>query len=202
MGSESTGYRFQDAGDEDDLGLAPAGSYSVEFHPSIDDHVYVVQDRNKRHVSFPPLAKLSLQAFYIVNALGLPIVLLIYRHPLLAIASLALNMAFALFFLPATLRFDYRRTFRSIYGDGFENELIRVDLTEDGIHTRHLDDTSFHSWKSVTGISETEDSIFVYLRGAAIPIRKSGFSYVETERHFVVFARSHYENSRPPELPQ
>jgi hypothetical protein len=54
----------------------------------------------------------------------------------------------------------------------------------------------------VTGIEETVDSIFVHLRGASIPVRKSGFPYIELQKNFVEFAQARYQNSNRPELTQ
>ena len=201
MTTESTGYRFQDT-DEESGSLEQAAMYSVEFHPSLDDYAAVVQQRAKTNGSLTPVGKLSVQIFFVANAIGLPAVLLIYQHPLLAIASLALNLFLTLFFFPAVFRYDYRRYFQLVYGPNFENELIRVDLTRDGIHISHLDDTSFHSWKSVKGVDETDDSIFVHLRSSSIPIRKSGFQYKELETRFVEFARERYEDHKTSQLSQ
>src|SRR5215203_4408706 len=120
MDAEPTGYRFLDAQNESISLQQSSILHSVEFHPSLDDYVYIAQQRSKADAALPSVGKLSLQAFFLINAVGLPIVLLIYAQPLLAIASLLINLFLALIFFPAVFRFDYRRYLRNAYGEDFE----------------------------------------------------------------------------------
>lgn len=201
MATEVTGYRFQDGSDE---ALVEQSEivHSVEFHPSIEDYAAVLQKRSTEHATFTPWSKFCLQAFFMVNALGLPAALLFFNHPLIAVGSLALNLLFALFFLPAVFRSDYRRYLRSVYGPDFENELVIVELTHYGIRTHHRGDSSFFSWKNVRGIDETGEAIMIHLQASSLPIRKSGFPYVEQERSFVEFARARQNENRTGVLTQ
>jgi hypothetical protein len=196
MDAESSGYRFLDPPTER-TGLTQGPVlHSVEFHPAIDDYVYIVQSRAKESASRTSLGKFSLQTFFLVNSVGLPAALLIFGHPVLALELLAINLSLLLLFLPSVFRYDYRRYFRNAYGPDFENELIRVELTEDGIVVRHLDDVGFYSWSGVKSIGETTESLFIHLRSSTIPIRKSGFPYREAQQAFVNFARSRQDARR------
>lgn len=195
MATELTGYRFQDGFDEQPITQSSI-VHSVEFHPSLDDYVAVMHKRSQEHATLPVLAKFCLQAFLGVNAIGLPAILLFFNYPLLAIASIALNLAFAIFFLPAVFKSDYRRYFRSVYGPDFDNELIAVELTDDGVWCRHRGDASFFSWRSVRAIEENSDAILIHFQASSLPVRKSGFPYVEQERSFIEFARARQTENR------
>jgi YcxB-like protein len=194
MTSEPTGYRFIDPVEENLEFGNQTVVHSVEFYPSIDDYVYIARQVNRSN-AFSSWTKFTLQAFFVVNAIGLPAVLLYFGYLFPSIAIFTLNIFFASFFLPAITKFDYRRFFRSIYGN-LENELVRVELTNEGVFCRHLSDVSFHSWRSITAIEETEESIFFHLRGTAIIARKSGFPYEDQKKQFLEFGRNHQRGAR------
>jgi len=202
MGTEPTGYRFLDSHVEAFADGAPEVIYSVEFNPSIEDYVYVTSLRTKSRVKITQWTKFTLQAFYLINSIGLPAVLFFFGHPILAIAFFALNILFATFFLPATLKTDYRRYYRSIFGDDFEKETVKIELTPDGVYCRQQDDASYHDWKSVLSVEETTQSIYLHLRGSSIIVRKSGFLFDDQKNQFLAFVREHVKKSQTRQLSQ
>jgi hypothetical protein len=200
MTSESTGYRFLDSQDEVVDEIHRNTSIDVEFNPSIEDYVYLASNRNASRRSITPWTKFILQTFYVINAIGLPATLFLFGRPILAIIFFALNLFLAGFLLSATVRFDYRRYFRSLYGDEFETEVVRVELTRDGVHMTHDCNSSFHRWRSILSIEETTESIYLHLRAGAITIRKSGFAFEEEKKRFLIFASERLRDVRAQQL--
>ena len=202
MTSEHTGYRFQDAQEDVTSDASDLALHAVEFYPSIDDYVAVAEFQNKKHNALTSVSKLALQGFLFVNWLALPAVLFFFGYAMASLFFLALNLVFALLFLPAMMRFDYRRYYRQVYGENFENELIRVELSQTGISIRHLNSLAFYGWDNVTGVEERSESIFIHLRASTLPIRKSGFAYVEMEQNFLAFLREHDPSANRNQLSQ
>ncbi len=56
---------------------------AVEFYPRMEDYVQLAQINAKRY-PLPSFGKLSLQAFFLLNSLGLPAVLLFFDNFLAA----------------------------------------------------------------------------------------------------------------------
>jgi hypothetical protein len=202
MTVESTGYRFLETEPEVPSDETSEFACSVEFNPSLDDYVYATSRLNKSRSTFTPWTKFTLQAFYLINAIGLPAALLFFGYSILAIGVFALNIFLATFFLPASVKFDYRRYYRSVYGDNFEREIVQVELTHEGVHSRHGGNASFHLWKSICSIEETSESIYLYLRGSAVIVRKSGFPFDEQKKRFLSFAMARLKESQARQLQQ
>jgi hypothetical protein len=189
-------YRFLDSNDGQANGREMSGSVSVEFYPDIDDFVHIAEV-NRKTYKLPFRAQYALQAFIVVNAIGLPATLWLFNLFIAGVVIFAFNMAMALLFIPATLRTDYRRFFQSLYGN-IENEIVRVELNKEGILCSHLGDTSFHRWKNVKRIEETKDSIFFFLiNSRAVAVRKSGFAYDGEKNRFLGFAREQIQALLP-----
>jgi hypothetical protein len=196
MPTDLTGYRFQDTSEDAYEAADQAVVYSVEFYPSIEDYVHVAKIQNEKHAALTSWSKFTFQAFFVVNTILPPVVLAIFQYPIAAFIWFLLDVILAAVFLPAIVKADYRRFYRSVYGEEFENQLVKVELTHDGIFCRHLYDFSFHDWKSVTGIEETDEAIFVNLKTSSLPVRKSGFPYIERQNEFTAFARSRQAEAR------
>ena len=184
----SSDYRFIDPA-YDQEGIAITGSsYSVEFYPSIDDLVHITQATRKAY-KLPFVSQYALQIFLFINMIGCPTILWFFGWFLAGLLVLALNLGIAGLFIPAIAKADYRRFFTTLYGN-FENEIVRVELSERGFGSSHLGDSSFHLWKNVKRVEETSDSIFFYLaNGRGIAVRKSGFAYDQQKNEFLAFAR-------------
>lgn len=196
MATDLTGYRFQDTSDDAYEAADQTVIYSVEFHPSIEDYVHVGKIQNEKHAALTSWTKFTLQAFFIINTILPPVVLAIFEYPIAAFVWFVLDVILAVVFLPAIVKFDYRRFYRSVYGDDFEDELIRVELTSEGIYCRHLHDYSFHAWRSVESIVETDETVFFNFKISSLPVNKSGFPYIEMQNEFTAFARSRHDESR------
>ena len=161
----------------------------VSFYPVTDDYAYIAEQVNKAY-KFPTRAQYSLQAFLALNAVGLPVVLWYFDQFVVGIAVFILNMLFSILFLPAILRSDYRHYFRSLFGD-IENEVVEVELTDDGVWCRHSDANSFHAWTKVLRLEESKSSIYLFLDHSGIAVAKSGFGYDDDKNRFLSFAKQH-----------
>lgn len=196
MSTDLTGYRFQDTSEDAYEAVDQEVVYSVEFYPSIEDYVDAGKIHNEKHAALTSWTKFTLQAFFVINTILPPAILFIFEYPVAALMWFGLDIILLLVFLPEILKFDYRRFYRSVYGEEFENQLVKVELTREGIFCRHLGDFSFHGWKSVTSLGETDEAIFVNFKTSSLPVRKSGFPYIERQNEFTAFARSRLVEAR------
>jgi hypothetical protein len=184
----SSDYRFVDPAYDQEGAAITGSSYSVEFYPSIDDLVHITQATRKTY-KLPFVSQYALQTFLFINMIGFPATLWFFGWFLAGLLVLALNLGIAGLFIPAIVKADYRRFFTTLYGN-FENEIVRVEISERGLGSSHLGDSSFHLWKNVKRIEESSDSIFFYLaNGRGIAVRKSGFAYDLQKNEFLGFAR-------------
>jgi len=184
----SSAYRFVDPVYDQEVAAITGSSYSVEFYPSIDDLVHITQATRKSY-KLPFVSQYALQIFLFINMIGFPATLWFFGWFLAGLLVLALNLGIAGLFIPTILKADYRRFFATLYGN-FENEIVRVEVSERGLGSTHLGDSSFHLWKNVKRIEETQESIFFYFaNGRGIAVRKSGFAYDKQKNEFLGFAR-------------
>ena len=164
----------------------------VAFYPTTDDLAYIVEKINKSY-KLPSQAQYALQAFLTVNLVGLPLVLWYYDAFVIAIGVFVLNAIFGAVFLPAVVRSDYRRYFRVMFGK-IEDDIVEVELTDDGLWCRHAGDSSFHAWKNVKLLEETKNSIYFFFEHKGMAVAKSGFAYDEEKDRFLTFAKQHVRN--------
>lgn len=181
-------YRFIDDGREPENSPdTDSPPLSVEFYPSVEDYVWLAEVNANRY-PMPAAGRYALMAFVLLNAFGLPVVLFYLGYLLPALIVFGLNLALSIYVIPALFRVDHRRYFFQMTPD-LEECLIRVELYENGVSTRFEEDSSFHSWKSITSVEVSQDAIFFMLRGGqAIIVRKSGFPYEQDLNRFVAFA--------------
>lgn len=168
---------------------ALAAPIKVSFYPVTDDYAYIAEQVNKAY-KFPTRAQYALNVFLALNFAGLPAVLWYFDQFIAGLVVFVVNLLFAVFFLPSVLSADYKRYFRLLFGDS-ENEVAEVELTEDGVWCRHSDSSSFTSWKKITRLEETKNSIYFFLDHSGVAVSKSGFGYDEEKNRFLSFAKSH-----------
>lgn len=169
-----------------------AASLKVSFYPSTDDYAYIAQRVNSAY-KFPARAQYALNAFLLLNMIGLPAVLWYFDQLLAGLAAFIISSLFAIVFLPAILRLDYRQYFSSLFGD-IENELAEVELTDEGIWCRHSESSSFNSWKKIKRLEEHKQSIFFFFDHNGIAVAKSGFAYDDEKNRFLTFAKQHVKD--------
>lgn len=169
-----------------------ATSLKVSFYPSTDDYAYIAQKVNSAY-KFPARAQYALNAFLLLNMIGLPAVLWYFDQLLAGLAAFIISSLFATVFLPAILRLDYRQYFSSLFGD-IENELAEVELTNEGIWCRHSESSSFNSWKKIKRLEEHKQSIFFFFDHNGIAVAKSGFAYDDEKNRFLTFAKQHVKD--------
>lgn len=169
-----------------------ATSLKVSFYPSTDDYAYIAQKVNSAY-KFPARAQYALNAFLLLNMIGLPAVLWYFDQLLAGLAAFIISSLFAIVFLPAILQLDYRQYFSSLFGD-IENELAEVELTNEGIWCRHSESSSFNSWKKIKRLEEHKQSIFFFFDHNGIAVAKSGFAYDDEKNRFLTFAKQHVKD--------
>lgn len=179
-------YRFMDDGTEADETNGDK-VLVVEFYPSIDDLVTITQTQANK---FPqrPLTKWGLQGFVVLNLAMVPALLFYAEMFIAAIALFVINLTIAVFVLPNLAKTEYRR-FYEFHFPNFEQEVVRVELHNNGVSCSHLSDSSFYSWQNFTHIVETEDSIHLYMTGGrGMAVRKNGFANDHELKVFLAFS--------------
>jgi hypothetical protein len=73
----------------------------------------------------------------------------------------------------------------------FEDEIVRVELNEEGIICRARGNMSFHAWRNVKRVEEAGEAIYFFLAGSGLAVRKNGFAYDQQKDEFLDFARNH-----------
>lgn len=167
-------------------------SLRVSFYPTTDDFAYISEQINKSY-KFPNRANFAIQAFLFLNFIGLPAVLLYFELVLAGAVVFILNLLFAIVFLPAILRSDYRHYYRSMF-NSIENEVCEVELTDEGVWCRHSGCSSFHAWEKVKRLEETKRSIYFFLDLNGLAVAKSGFAFDEEKNRFLTFAKQHVKD--------
>ena len=177
----------------------PAGSarelaapLKVSFYPSTDDLAHISEKINRSY-KLPSRANQGLQAFLAFNLVGMPAVLWFFDAYLVGFLVFAINVVVAVSFLPALRRMDYRQYFRAMFGN-IENEVVEVELTDEGVWCRRSDDYSFHAWKSIKLLEETKEAIYFFFDHNGIAVAKTGFAYDEEKDLFLAMAKKHVEN--------
>ena len=172
-----------------DSELESAESIKVSFYPAVDQYADIAYKINETH-KFPTRAQHALTAFIALNMIGLPLTLWYFDYFLTGAAIFLLNIAFAIIFLPGILQADYRSYFRSAFGS-IEDDMVEVELTNDGLWCRRSDDFSFVSWTSVKRIEESKQSINFYFEHTGVAVNKAGFAYDAEKDRFLSFAKNH-----------
>jgi hypothetical protein len=194
----AAGYRFMAAADPEPDAVS-GQSFSVEFYPAIEDFVKLSAQINKSY-KLPSMAKYALQTLVAINLIGWPATLWLFGSFVPGLIVFAFNLLLTGIFLPATIRMDYRRYYRTLYPN-IENEVVSVEINDEGIWNRHLENAAFYPWKNIRRIEEHNDSIYFFLRSTGFAVRKSGFAYEEQMRSFVQYAKAQLketsENARP-----
>lgn len=181
-------YRFIDDGEAPLPESREVEMLAVEFYPSVEDFVHISQTHAKKY-PLPALTKIGLQAFFLLNAVGVPAVLIYSNNFIAALAVFLVNIALTVFVVPSLVKTDYRRFYRHYFGD-LENEVVRIELHPTGVACKHLADSSFYAWKNFTYLEETKDAILFYMTGGrGVAVRKNGFAYASQIDEFLAFAR-------------
>lgn len=171
----------------DEFGLAE--TLTVSFYPSTDDYAHIAEQVNKSG-KLPVRSQYALIAFLVLNLMGLPLTLWYFELFIFGMAVFLLSLIFAMLFLPALIKVDYRNYYRSMFAS-MENEVAEVELTGDGIWCRHSGDFSFHSWKNIKRIEESRESIYFFCEHNGMAVNKTGFAFDAEKDRFLTFAKRH-----------
>ncbi len=166
----------------------------VEFHASIDDYVHVA-DRISASVPEKTSTLYFYYAFLFLNAIIFPVFLWFNQYLLTGLIVFLLNMGALMFLIPRVGSDSNRNYYEHLHGN-LENEIATVELGTDGVRYYHDGCETFFSWRKITSVEETEQSIFFYLKGNGFAVRKNGFAYRDQEREFVAFANNLIQTGR------
>ena len=169
-----------------------AAPIKVSFYPNTDDLAHISEKINRSY-KIPSRANQALQAFLVFNLVGMPAVLWFFDALLVGFLVFTINVVVALAFLPALRRLDYRQYFRAMFGN-IENEVVEVELTDEGVWCRRSDDHSFHAWKSIKLLEETKEAIYFFFDHNGIAVAKTGFAYDEEKDLFLARAKKYVKN--------
>ena len=139
--------------------------------------------------------------FLVFNTIVTPLLLLLQGAGTAALIVCLLNVLIASVFIKQTIKLDARRFFRRMHEEIGE-QIVEVELSEEGISCRTDLDRLFYSWKSVVSIDESPKAIHLMLRASVLPIMKSGFAYREDERAFFEFAQEQVRRHQQRSLPE
>ena len=183
---------------EQDLAPSPQSSreldlpLKVRFYPTTDDLAYITQKiHNSRKLG--TRSQLALQGFLVTNLVALPAIFLFLDAWLIGLAALAINALFVIGFLPALLTSDYRTYFREMFGS-IEDDIVEVELTDEGIWCRHSGNISFFPWANITLVEETKQAIYFFYEHNGMAVAKTGFAYDEEKDRFLAFAKTRVRN--------
>lgn len=171
----------------DEFGLAE--TLKVSFYPSTDDFAHIAEQINKP-AKLAATSQYALIAFLVLNLMGLPLTLWYFEYVLSGMAVFLLSVIFAMLFLPALIKADYRKYYRAMFAS-MENDVVEVELTGDGIWCRHSGDFSFHGWTNIKRIEESRQSIYFFFEHSGLAVNKTGFAYDGEKDRFLTFAKSH-----------
>ncbi len=169
-------------------------SVKVSFYLDIDEMAEIAVKIGQRY-KMPRIANIGFYAFFLINLIVAPILLLTYGAGWIAFVLFILNFLFGGVFLQKAIKVDTQRFFRQLYGD-LENVLAEVELTDKGVWCRTEYDLSFFKWETILAVEESPKAIHLMFRDKGLPVMKSGFAYRDQEREFVVFAEEKIRSFR------
>jgi hypothetical protein len=173
-------------------------SLSVEFYPSIDDHVHVSLKLGEAAAKTTLAAKLF-NLFLLLNCIVFPAFLFINDYTISAILIFGINVLTVVFLVPRANSSSHREYYKKLYGNR-ENEIASVELSPEGIRYAADGCATFWSWHRVDLIEQTDDAVYFYLDGNGFGIRKAGFAYREEQDAFVDFANARIQDARSAQL--
>jgi hypothetical protein len=172
----------------------PVAIHSVEFYPSIDDHVYVSLRIGEAAVVKTWSTHLY-NLFLLANAIAIPAFLLLIEYKLAAALIFLGNLIAVLFLVPRVNADSNRKFYEKIYGNR-ENKIARADLRKDGLFYSADGCYSFFAWHRIERIEESDEAIYFFVDGNGFGIRKNGFPYLEAQKAFLGFARENIRGLR------
>lgn len=171
--------------------------HSVEFYPTVDDHVYVSL-RIDAAVKPKAITTYAYQAFLFINAIAFPAFLLFSGYPLAGALLFVLNVAAVTLIIPRATPDYLREYYEQLFGER-EKFPARVELTTEGVNCSAEGGTSFWPWRKIRGIEETKEAIYFFIDGNGFGVQKNGFAYRDDERAFFEFAQEqvrHHQQQR------
>ena len=167
-------------------------STRVTFVPSEEDYVYVASAINAaRPRSFADTYLYRI--FLFLNLICFPAYLLFRGYLLSAFIIFIVGGLCVIFLLPESERKACREYFRELGGDRKE---VEVELLEKGIWCACDGDESLTAWKNITGIQESRDSIYFFVKQSGFSVTKSAFDSEEQEKSFVNVARERVRSAK------
>ena len=176
----------------------PNAIHSVEFFPALDDYLYVSTKLSNATSSTPATTYLY-YTFLFVNAIAFPAFLWLDGDFAAGLAVFVVNLVAVLSLLPRVNTNALRTYYATLFGNR-ENEIARVELSQEGILYFSDGSHSFWEWHRIVAVEETQESIFFFLEGNGFGVRREGFAYRDDEKLFLAFVSEHVDQAHPDQL--
>lgn len=159
----------------------------VEFIPHVTDYMFIAESLQAGQ-QYDGLLRWVYSLFLLINAIIFPAYLFMNEHFLLGVGIFFFNLAS--YFVLTSVYWNKRitRTFEERYGHLLESP-IEVELSNAGIVTTQLGNSSIAIWKNVTHVQETDESIYFYFTHNALFVRKEAFDSPGDLESFKSFAK-------------
>lgn len=174
--------------------------FNVSYFADFDELADASAKISQRYAT-SSITTFVMAVFLVFNTIVTPLLLLLQGAGTAALIVCLLNVLIASVFIKQTIKLDARRFFRRMHEEIGE-QIVEVELSEEGISCRTDLDRLFYSWKSVVSIDESPKAIHLMLRASVLPIMKSGFAYREDERAFFEFAQEQVRRHQQRSLPE
>lgn len=171
-----------------------SAEHSVEFYPAVEDHVHIAQ-RIGGSIKQKRSALWAYWGFLLVNVIAFPAFLLFEQYIWAAAFIFVLNAALVLLIMPRVEGDSLTEYYSQVFGNRVRVP-ARVDLTDEGIHYSADGAECYWPWGRISGVEETESSIYFYFDGNGFAVRKSGFAYHDDARSFFEYAESRFDRTR------
>lgn len=160
--------------------------FKVSYFADFDELADASSKISQRYAT-SSITTFVMAVFLVFNTIVTPLLLLLQGAGTAALIVCCLNVLIASVFIQQTIKLDARHFFRRMHEE-IGDQIVEVELSEEGISCRTDLDLLFYSWKSVVSIEESPKAIHIMFRATALPIMKNGFAYREDERAFYEYA--------------
>lgn len=127
--------------------------------------------------------------FFYVNIFSLSAFLIFLDYYLAAFLTFGINL-FLMVFLREKINKEYYKLF---YQDLFNSEESReteIEVSEEGISCQSADGYSFYRWNNIIDFVETDNAMFFFTKGLAIPVMKNAFEFENQKTEFLIFTKA------------
>lgn len=159
----------------------------VQFIPHLADYIFITK-RLSRSEDPPPLRIYCDYLFWIVNAIAIPAIFLLFEHFTIGFALFLFDLIYVLIYVNDQRSKDWEKQIAKRLAHLMDKPLT-VELTNAGIVGTQNGNSSIVIWENVTEIVETEESVYFLFGHNGSYVRKEAFESPEKLNTFLDFAR-------------